>query len=90
MKYLYYGQKFLDDDASHLSLKDKKLAAPGLRIPGGEGLFFMKYVYDSTIKNKKKHGYLEKKKHLLKHGVNERDPISDYTLEGLPILLRLV
>jgi len=97
MKYIYYRQKFLDDDSSHAFLKDFNNMKTGYRIPGGEGLFFMKYMYDSTIQNLEKHKYTDKVEHLVKYGLNkmleygvkEPNPQTNYTLEGFPVIIKM-
>ena len=89
MKYIYYRQKFLDDDSSHAFLKDFNNMKTGYRIPGGEGLFFMKYMYDSTIQNLEKHKYTDKVEHLVKYGLKESNPQSNYTLEGFSVNIKM-
>jgi len=89
MRYIVHRILSADDEDVHTFLSEFKSTGEQFRIPGGEGLFQMKFVYDSTAQNLEKHMYSDKVTHQKKYGLKEPNPMSNYTLEGIPIVLKL-
>lgn len=100
MKYVAYISDPMSYDKSILNteanwfLKDVKpmphASKPGgIHIPGGEGKFRVKYMYDTTVawQNMDKHFYDKKLEHYKKKGLYEKDPMINYTLEGLTVVV---
>jgi len=70
-------------------LKGVQSMPGGIEIAGGEGLFKVKYMYDTTVawENMDRHFYDEKLEHYKRKGLYEKDPMIHYTLEGLAVVL---
>lgn len=89
MKYIVHRILSTDDEDLHIFLSEFRSTGELFRIPGGQGLFQMKYIYDSTAQNLEKHKYNDKVAHQKKYGLKETNSMSNYTLEGFSIVLKL-
>lgn len=89
MKYIVHRIMSTHDEDVHTFLDEFRSIGERFRIPGGEGLFQLKYVYDSTAQNLEKHKYNDKVDHLKRYGLKEPNPMSHYTIEGFSIVLKV-